>query len=107
MASKLKVVKGRGNETYNTKDLRKVHKEDSKVDVETEEEQEAPVPLITHVNNIMHSIFSIVEVYIKNQQIYNSNGLYANKTYISNNFKGVSLNTREFCTARFTTMFNF
>ena len=35
----------------------------------------------------MHSIFSKVEVYINNQQIYNSNGLYAHKSYISNNFK--------------------
>ena len=36
----------------------------------------------------MHSIFSNVEVYINNQQIYNSNGFYAHKSYISNNFKG-------------------
>ena len=35
----------------------------------------------------MHSIFSNVEVYINNQQIYNSNGIYAHKSYISNNFK--------------------
>ena len=35
----------------------------------------------------MNSIFSNVEVYINNQQIYNSNGLYAHKSYISNNFK--------------------
>ena len=28
-----------------------------------------------------------VEVYINNQQIYHSNGLYAHKSYISNNFK--------------------
>ena len=28
-----------------------------------------------------------MEVYINNQQIYNSNGLYAHKSYISNNFK--------------------
>ena len=33
----------------------------------------------------MLSIFLNVEVYINNQQIYNSNGLYAHKTYISNN----------------------
>ena len=26
-------------------------------------------------------------MYINNQQIYNSNGLYAHKSYISNNFK--------------------
>ena len=30
---------------------------------------------------------SNVEVYVKNQQIYKSNGLYAHKSYISNNFK--------------------
>ena len=35
----------------------------------------------------MDSIFSNVEVYINSQQIYNSNGLYAHKFYISNNFK--------------------
>ena len=35
----------------------------------------------------MRSIVSNVEVYINNQQIYNSNGLYAHKSYISNNFK--------------------
>ena len=34
----------------------------------------------------MHSIFPNVEVYIKNQQIYISNGLYAHKSYISNSF---------------------
>ena len=47
---------------------------------ETVEEEEAPVPLVTHVNNILHSVFSNVEVYINNQQIYNSNGLYADKS---------------------------
>ena len=35
----------------------------------------------------MHSIFSNVKVYINNQQIYNPIGLYAHKSYISNNFK--------------------
>ena len=35
----------------------------------------------------MHSIFSNVEVYINNQRIYNSTGLYAHKSYNSNNFK--------------------
>ena len=64
-------------------------KEGAKVDEETvEAEQEAPVPLVTHVNNILHSVFSNVEVYINNQQIYNLKGLYAHKYYISNNFKG-------------------
>ena len=51
-------------------------------------EEDAPVPLVTHVNNILQSILSNVEVYIESQQIYNSYGLYAHKSYISNNFKG-------------------
>ena len=38
----------------------------------------------------MHSIFSNVEVYINKQQIYNSNGLYAHNSYISNNFKAAA-----------------
>ena len=50
--------------------------------------EDAPVPLVTHIHNMLHSIFSNVEVYINNQQIYNSNGLYGHKSYISNNFKG-------------------
>ena len=52
------------------------------------EEQEATVHFITLVNNILHSFFSNVEVYIINQQIYNSDGLYTHKCYISNNFMG-------------------
>ena len=55
-------------------------------DVEFIEEDEG-VPHITHVNNILHSIFSNAELYINNHQIYNSNGLYAHKSHISNNFK--------------------
>ena len=99
LALKLKLVKGRGYKTYNTKEVKKGHKEEAKAQEEETAEEEA-VPLVTHVNNVMHSIFSKVEVYINNQQTYNSNGLYAHKSYISNNFKGRSLNTREFCTAR-------
>ena len=72
-----------------------------------EEEQEAPVSLVTHVNKILHSIFSDVEVYINNQQLYNSNGFYAHKSYNYNYFREPSLNAREFCTARGTTMKNF
>ena len=81
----LKLVKHRGFDSYK-KEAKKEHNEaeDKKADAADDN----TVPLITHVNNIMHSIFSNVEVYINNQQIYNSNGLYAHKSYISNNFKG-------------------
>ena len=44
--------------------------------MEAEEEEDVPVHLVTHVNNILNSIFSNVEVYITNQQIYSSNALY-------------------------------
>ena len=88
LALKLKLVKVRGYETYNTKEVKKEHKEEAKAEEEETVEEDDPVPLVTHVNNILHSIFSNVEVYINNQQIYNSNGLYAHKSYISNNFKG-------------------
>ena len=88
LALKLKLVKGRGYETYNIKEVKKEHKEEVKAEEEETVEENDPVHLITHVNNILHSIFSNVEVYINNQQIYISNGLYAHKSYISDNFKG-------------------
>ena len=88
LALKLKLVRGRGYETYNTKEIKKEHKEETKTEEEEMAEEDNPVPLVTHVNNILQSIFSNVEVYINNQQNYNSNGLYAHKSYNSNNFKG-------------------
>ena len=86
LALKLKLVKGCGYESDSTKEVKKEHKEEAKAE-EEETAEEEPVPLVTHVNNILHSIFCNVEVYINNQQIYNSNGLYVHKSYISNNFK--------------------
>ena len=84
---KLKLVNSCGYETYNTKEVKNEQKEEAKAEQEETAEEE-PVPLVTHVNNILHSNISNVEVYINNQQIYNSNGLYAHKSYISNDFKG-------------------
>ena len=107
LALKLKLVRGRGYQIYNTKEVKKEHKEEAKAEQGETAEEDAPVPLVTPVNNILHSIFSNVEVYINNQQIYNSNGLYAHKSYIfKTSSRESSLNTREFCTARATTMKN-
>ena len=75
LALKLQLVRGCGYEIYNSKEIKNEHKEEKKADEEETVEGEAPVPLVAHVNNILHSIFSNVEVYINNQQIYNSNGL--------------------------------
>ena len=77
---------GRGYQTYNTKEVKKEHKEEAQKGQE-ETLEEAPVPLVTHVNNTLHSIFSNVELYIKNQQVCKCNGLYAHKSYISNILK--------------------
>ena len=88
LALKFKFVEGRCYDTFESKEKKKEHKDDSVVSTETgDDEEEVEVARVTYVNNIMHSIFSIVEVYINNQQIYNYNGLYAHKSYISNNFK--------------------
>ena len=65
LALKLKLLRGRGYEIYITKEVKKEHKEEAKAEEEeTAEDDEAPVPLVTHVNNILHSFFSNVEVYI-------------------------------------------
>ena len=90
LSLKLKFVKGRGYDTYESKEKKKEHKDESVVFTATgtdDSDEEEEVARVTYVNNIMHSISSDVEVYINNQQIYNSNGLYAHKSYISNNFK--------------------
>ena len=88
MALKLKFVKGLGYNTCESKEKKKEHKDESVVFTETgSDDEEEEVARVTYVNDIMHSIFSNVEVYINNQQIYNSNGLYAHKFYVSNNFK--------------------
>ena len=74
------------------KENKKEHEEEAKADEEetAKGEQKASVPLVIHVNNISHSIFYNVEVYINNQQVCNSNGLYEHSSYICNNFKGDS-----------------
>ena len=71
LALKLKFVRGRGYKPYNSKEVKKERKEAAKAE-EEQTAKEAPVPLVTHINNILHSIFPSVEVYINNQQIYNS-----------------------------------
>ena len=89
MALKRKFVKGRGYDTYESKENKTEHNDESVAFTETgtDDGEEEEVARVTYVNNIMHSFFSNVEVYMNNQQIYNSNGLYAHKFYISSNFK--------------------
>ena len=56
-----------GYENYNSKESTEGHKDESKEDaaentVHEEKEEDSPVPVVTHVNNILHLNFSIVEV---------------------------------------------
>ena len=55
LALKLKFVTGRGYETYNTNEVKKEHKEEAKAEEEQTAEEDAPT--VTHVNNILHSVF--------------------------------------------------
>ena len=105
-ALKLKFVIRRGYDTYESKEKKKEHKHSSVVFTETgdDEGKQEEVARVTYVNNLIHSIFSIVEVYIINQQIYNSNGLYAHKFSFQTTFRQPSLNSREFCIVKAMTM---
>ena len=86
-------VKDRGYGNHNPKESKQERKDETKQDaaevtVDDELEEDPKVPLVTHMSNKLHSIFSIVEVYINNQQIYNSDGLYAYKSSFFSNFNG-------------------
>ena len=112
---KLKFVKGRGYDTYESKEKKKEHKDESVVFTETgkgvdddddeeEEEKEEEEARVTYVNIIMPSFFSNVEVYINHQQIYNSNGLYSHKSYILNSIKAAISEKKKFCIVKAMTM---
>ena len=58
LALKVKVVKDHGYKTCNCRNFEKENKEDAKADTErAEQEQEAPVLLVTQVNCILHLFF--------------------------------------------------
>ena len=107
LALKLKSVRGRGYETYNTKEVRKEHKEEAKAEEEKTAEEDDPVPLVTHVNNFLHSIFPMLKctLTIKNYTTL-MDCMRTNLTFPTIS-REPSLNTSEFCTARGTTMKNF
>ena len=50
---------------------------------------------LTHVNNFLHSLFSNREVYLNNQQDYNSNGLFGHKALIFNEFNASTRNIED------------
>lgn len=65
--------------------LLKVRMPESAITIKKETDGEEVLDVYP-VNNFMHSLFSNCEVYLNNQQVYNSNGLYPHKAFISNEF---------------------
>ena len=51
---------------------------------------------LTHVNDSLHSLFSNCELFLNNQQVYNSNGLYGHKALISIEFNASTRNNESF-----------
>ena len=105
MALKLKFVKGLGLVTYESMEKKKEHKDESVVFTETGTgEDEKDVARVIYVNDVMNALFLNFEVYLNNQQIYNSNGLYAQSLTFQTTLWQASLNTREFCIVKAMTM---
>ena len=72
LAHKVKLVKGLGYDTHKSKEAKKEHKNEeqpTEAAANDEEDDTSSVPLLTYVNKFMHSTFSIVEMYINNQQL--------------------------------------
>ena len=87
LALNMEFVKGRGNGTKNSKQGKNEHKEKTQADEEMEEQEKVPFTPVTHVDNILNSILSNVELCIIFKKVYNLNGLYAHKFYVSNVLK--------------------
>ena len=109
LALKIKLVKGRVFDTYKTTEKKKEHKEDA-VFTETGEddvefiEEDKGVPLITHVNNILHSIFSNAELYITTtKSTIRTDFMLTNLTFLTIS-KVHCQNARESCIVKSMTM---
>ena len=103
LALKLKLVRGRGYEIYNRRETKKEHKEETKPE-EEETAEEATVALVTHVNNIFHSIFSTLMCTSTISKFTTLMDCMCTNLAFPKTSKEPSLNTMESCTARDTTM---
>ena len=102
LALKIELAKGRGFDTYKTTQRKKEHKEYTVFtetgddDVELIEEDEG-VPHITHVNNVLHSIFSNAELYITTTKSTNrADCMLTNLTFLAKSKVHCQI-TRESC----------
>ena len=107
LALKLKLVRGGGYETYNSKGVKKEHKEEVKLDEEEMAEEEAPVPLVTHVKNFCTQFLPMLKCTSTISKFTTLMDCMRTNLTFPTTSREPSLKTREFCTARGTTMKNF
>ena len=107
MALKLKLARGRGYENYNTNEVKKEHKADAKAEEEETAEEESPVPLVAHVNNILRSFFPMLRYTSTTSKFTTPMDCMRTNPTFPTTSREPSMNTREFCTARCRTMKNF
>ena len=107
MALKLKFVKGRGYDTYESKDKKKKHKDESIVFTETgtdDSVEEEEVARVTYVNNIMHSFFQMLKCSLTISRFtIPMDSKHTNLTF-QTTLRQPSLNTREFCIVKAMTI---
>ena len=103
---KLKLVKGRDYETYNTKEVKTEHKEETKAG-EEEMAEEEPVPLVTDVNNIFTQFFPMLKCTSTINKFTTPMDCMRTNLIFPTTSREPFLNTREFCTGRATNMKNF
>ena len=109
LALKLKFVKGRGYDTYESKEKKNEHKDESVVFTETgtddSDDQEKEVARVTYVNNIMHSIFfQMLKCTLTVSRFTTPMvSMHTNLTF-QTTLRQQSLNTREFCIVKAMTM---
>ena len=108
LAMELKFVKRRGYVTYDKKEKKREHKEDSVLFTETgtgnDEQQEEDVARVTFVNNIMHQYFQMLKCTLTISRFtIQMDPMHTSLTF-QTTLREPSLNTREFCIVKAMTM---
>ena len=99
LASKLKLVRGRGYDTYNTKEVKKEHKEEAKAKEEETADEEYLI--------FCTKFFPMLKCTSTISKFTTLMDCKRTKLTFPTTSREPSLNTRKFCTARGTTMKNF
>ena len=107
LALKLKLVRGRGYETYNTKEVKREHKDEAKAKEEEAVEEDAPIPLVTHVNNISFQFFPVLKCTSTISKFTTLMDCMLTSPIFPTTSREPFLDTREFCIVRGTIMRDF